>query len=42
MAAPFASGSEPNGGEIAAVDVRCLEHVELGTIERKPVDGRSF
>jgi len=27
---------------MAAVNVRCLEGVELSTIERKAIDGRSF
>jgi hypothetical protein len=41
--APFAYGSDPSSGsEVAAVNVRCLEGVELDAIERKPVDGRSF
>ncbi|MBW4520108.1 MAG: GFA family protein [Scytolyngbya sp. HA4215-MV1] len=40
--APFATGSDPNSGEVAAVNVRCLENVALDEIARKPVDGRSF
>ena len=40
--APFASGKNRKGGPIAAVNVRCLEGVELSSVERKAVDGRSF
>lgn len=40
--APFASGSDPSSGEIAAVNVRCLEGIELSEVARMPVDGRSF
>jgi hypothetical protein len=40
--APFASGTDPSGGAVAAINVRCLAGVELDQIERQPVDGRSF
>jgi hypothetical protein len=40
--APFALGTTPDGKPITAVNVRCLEGVELATIKRIPVDGRSF
>jgi hypothetical protein len=40
--APFASGSDPNGGEVSAINVRCLEEIDVSAIEKKPVDGRSF
>jgi hypothetical protein len=39
---PFASGSGPNGGEVSAINVRCLEEIDVSAIEKKPVDGRSF
>ncbi len=39
--APFATGKAPNGTETAAINVRCLEGVDLSTIKRIPVDGRS-
>ena len=39
--APFATGKGPNGAEMAAVNVRCLEGAELSSIKRVPVDGRS-
>lgn len=40
--APFGFGRKPDGSETAAVNVRCLEDVDLATIPRKAVDGRSF
>lgn len=40
--APFASGKDREGAETAAINVRCLEGVELSELKRIPVDGRSF
>jgi hypothetical protein len=40
--APFAFGKDPSGAEMAAINVRCLEKVELSSLKRVPVDGRSF
>ena len=40
--APFALGTMPDGKPITAVNVRCLEGIDLGAIKRIPVDGRSF
>lgn len=39
--APFGFGSN-NGVEMAAVNVRCLEGVDLSSVKREFVDGRSF
>jgi len=39
--APFGFGTAPDGTATAAVNVRCLEGLDLATIERVPVDGRS-
>ena len=39
--APFGFGVS-NGNETAAINVRCLEDVELATIQRKLVDGRAL
>jgi len=39
--APFGFG-ESRGTQMAAVNVRCLEDVELASIKRQFVDGRSF
>jgi hypothetical protein len=40
--APFAFGKDPSGAEMAAINVRCLEKVELSSLKTIPVDGRSF
>lgn len=40
--APFGFGTDPNGVATAAVNVRCLEGIDLAAIKRVPVDGRSF
>jgi hypothetical protein len=39
--APFGRGVAPNGLERAAINVRCLEGVDLGALKRVPFDGRS-
>lgn len=39
--APFGFGHH-NGVAMAAVNVRCLEGVDLAQVPRVPVDGRSF
>jgi hypothetical protein len=39
--APFGFG-ESKGAEMAAINVRCLEGVELASVKRKFVDGRSY
>ena len=38
--APFAMG-ENQGQKTAAINVRCLEDVDLGAVKRMPWDGRS-
>ena len=40
--APFGFGKDRSGAATAAVNVRCLEAVELTSLKRVPVDGRSF
>lgn len=40
--APFGFGPSPKGEEMAAVNVRCLETVELDKLTRIPFDGRSL
>jgi hypothetical protein len=40
--APFATGKAPTGAETAAINIRCLEGVDLVAIKRIPVDGRSL
>jgi hypothetical protein len=39
--APFAFGSDPKSGDTAAINVRCLEGVDLALLQRIPFDGRS-
>ena len=40
--APFGLGRAPDGSELVAVNVRCLDGVELAGLARTPVDGRAF
>jgi hypothetical protein len=39
---PFAYGKDRSGAEMAAVNVRCLSDIDLSSLKRIPVDGRSF
>jgi hypothetical protein len=39
--APFGLGHDPKGNATAAINVRCLEGVELTALQRVPYDGRS-
>ncbi|MCC6913954.1 MAG: GFA family protein [Rhodospirillaceae bacterium] len=39
--APFGEGVDPKGNPTAAINVRCLEGVDLTKIERMPFDGAS-
>ena len=38
----FARGKSPDGSATAAINVRCLDDVDIGVLERKQVDGKSF
>lgn len=40
--APFGLGTAPGGRETVAINVRCLEGIELATLKRIPYDGRSL
>jgi hypothetical protein len=40
--APYAAGTAPDGKAMTAVNVRCLEGVDLAALQRVPVDGRSY
>ncbi|MGN2247947.1 GFA family protein [Frateuria sp. GZRR35] len=40
--APLAFGSMPDGTPTAAINVRCLEDLDVAAVKRVPVDGRSF
>ena len=39
---PFGFGTTPDGKAMAAINIRCLEGVDLATVKRVPVDGKSF
>lgn len=39
---PFGVGTGPDGSEMAAVNVRALEDVDIDTLPREKVDGRSY
>ena len=38
----FSQGSMPDGTLMTAINVRCLEGVDLASVKVVPVDGRSF
>lgn len=40
--APFGLGTAPDGRETAAINVRCLENVDLAAVRRVPFDGRAL
>lgn len=40
--APFSEGKDPKGNAMAAVNIRCLEGIELEKIPVKHFDGRSI
>ncbi|WP_147376795.1 GFA family protein [Noviherbaspirillum saxi] len=39
---PFGFGKDPSGAEMAAINVRCLENIDLNTLQRVPFDGRNM
>ena len=39
---PFAYGVDPKGNQMAAINVRCLEGVDLGALPVKEFDGRAL
>jgi hypothetical protein len=39
--APFTTGVGPDGKEMAAINVRCIEGIDLSKLQRVPFDGRS-
>jgi hypothetical protein len=39
---PYGEGTDPKGNKMAAVNVRCLEGVDLDNIAVTPFDGRSM
>ena len=40
--APVSFGTGPDGKAMAAVNVRCLENVDVDSLKRVSIDGRSF
>lgn len=38
----FASGTDQDGSQMYAINVRCLDNVDLESLQVTPVDGRSF
>ncbi|MHB2265379.1 GFA family protein [Aliihoeflea sp. PC F10.4] len=40
--APFGLGTAPDGKATAAINIRCLEDVDLTKVKHVPVDGRSY
>ncbi|MFY0579218.1 GFA family protein [Cystobacter fuscus] len=38
----FATGTTPDGKRMYAINVRCLEDVDLAALKPQPVDGRRF
>jgi hypothetical protein len=39
---PFLSGRDPSGNMMKAINLRCIEGIDLKVLEIKQVDGRSF
>ena len=40
--APFGFGLAQDGTRTAAINIRCLEEIDLAKVERIPFDGRSY
>jgi hypothetical protein len=38
----FARGKKPDGGEMVAVNVRCLDGVDIAALKPQPFDGKSL
>jgi hypothetical protein len=38
----FARGKAPDGKEMVAINVRCLDGVDLTALSRTPIDGRNM
>ncbi len=39
---PFGRGATPDGGEMAAVNARCVDDIDLASLKRISVNGKSF
>lgn len=38
----FAYGMDPNGNEVAAINLRCIDDLDLDSIPRKPFNGKDM
>lgn len=38
---PYAEGVDPQGNRMAAINVRCIEDIDLAAVPVKPYDGRA-
>lgn len=38
----FAYGADPEGNEVAAINIRCIEDIDLSTIPKVPFDGKNM
>jgi hypothetical protein len=39
---PYGEGTDPKGNKIAAVNLRCIEGIDLGSLPVQNFDGRSL
>jgi hypothetical protein len=39
---PYGEGTDPKGNRMAAINVRCLEDIDLASVPVTPFDGRSM
>jgi len=39
---PFAFGTQPDGQQMAAINVRCVDDLDIATLEPQKLDGKSF
>jgi hypothetical protein len=40
LSAPFARGKDPKGKDVFAINVRCLDDIDIAKLQPKPFDGR--
>ena len=38
----FARGKKPDGSEVVALNVSCIDGIELAKLTMKPIDGRNM
>jgi hypothetical protein len=39
---PFAWGQAPDGSKVAAINVRCIDNIDVSALKLKPFDGKSL